>query len=190
MGGPLVRDAFELAARVHAGQTRRADGADFIAHLVRVAHLVRDAGGDEETVAAALLHDSVEKAGVAASEIRALFGPRVCEMVTALTDDCELADYALRKRALCAQVKSAGHDAAMIHAADKLINLRDTRAVWEVNPEVITERIGIPIAERVELWGEDLAMVRDQLQGLDLLIALEAELSGFKVALNEPVDIP
>ena len=79
--GPRFQRAFNFAARKHAGQTRKASTIPYIAHLMGVASLVLEFGGDEDLAIAALLHDVVEDCGGAPmlKEIRRRFGSRVAE---------------------------------------------------------------------------------------------------------------
>lgn len=183
--GELIRDAYAAAQRIHRGQKRKADGAEFIGHLARVAALVKEAGADDEAVAAALLHDAVEKTDVAGEEIAEQFGDRVRTIVLALSDDPAIEDYAERKRALRRQAEAADETVAMIYAADKLVNLRDIRAVWEEQPEVLQERLGISVEGRVELFREDVEMVRGKLEGLGLVDVFDSEVTAFERALAE-----
>jgi len=70
----LERQAYDFVLEKHAGQKRR-DGSDYTDHLVAVASLVREVMGidDEQVLAAALLHDVVEDAGVSLEELEAKF---------------------------------------------------------------------------------------------------------------------
>ena len=71
----LLRRAFETAERAHEGQTRRS-GEEFIHHPLGVARICAELHLDEQTIAAALMHDVVEDSGAEVEEIRAEFGPR------------------------------------------------------------------------------------------------------------------
>ena len=55
----LLRHSFEIAERAHEGQTRRS-GEEFIHHPLGVARICAELHLDEQTIAAALLHDVVE----------------------------------------------------------------------------------------------------------------------------------
>jgi GTP pyrophosphokinase len=61
--GPRFLRAFQFAVDKHAGQTRKAPTIPYIAHLMGMASLVLEAGGDEDLAIAALLHDVVEDCG-------------------------------------------------------------------------------------------------------------------------------
>src|SRR4051812_42060580 len=56
-------DAMIYAAQLHAAQQRKGTEIPYVAHLMSVAALVLEAGGDEDQAIAALLHDAVEDQG-------------------------------------------------------------------------------------------------------------------------------
>src|SRR6202795_1737878 len=86
--GPRLQRAFRYAAEKHAGQTRKQTAVPYLSHLMAVASLVLEAGGDEEMAIAALLHDVVEDCGgmPRLREVRKLFGRRVAHIVDGCTD--------------------------------------------------------------------------------------------------------
>src|SRR6188474_3304698 len=79
----LLRRAFEYAERAHAGQTRRS-GEEFIHHPLGVARICAELHLDEQTIAAALLHDVVEDTGADLEEIRSEFGDEISQLVDRL----------------------------------------------------------------------------------------------------------
>jgi len=137
--GPRFLRAFRFAAEKHAKQTRKASTIPYIAHLMGVASLVLEAGGDEDLAIAALLHDVVEDCGgmPMLKEVRRRFGNRVAKVV----DGCTDADtdpkppWRARKEKYIARLKREDADTRLISAADKLNNVRsilsDYRAIGE-----------------------------------------------------------
>ena len=129
--GPRSAEALVYAARLHAGQTRKASGTPYVAHLLGVASLVLEAGGDEEEAIAALLHDAVEDQGGAAvrQEIRQRFGDRVA----AIVDGCSDAEtvpkppWRQRKERFLASLHEADAAVLRVAAADKLMPHRRQR---------------------------------------------------------------
>jgi (p)ppGpp synthase/HD superfamily hydrolase len=81
-------DALVYAARLHATQTRKGKPTSYIAHLLSVAALVLEDGGDETETIAALLHDALEDQPKKTSpeEIRQRFGSAVLDLILACTD--------------------------------------------------------------------------------------------------------
>jgi (p)ppGpp synthase/HD superfamily hydrolase len=126
--GPRFLRAFEFAAEKHKYQTRKASTIPYIAHLMGVASLVLEAGGDEDLAIAALLHDIVEDCGGAPmlTQIRRRFGSRVAKIV----DGCTDADtypkppWRERKENYIARLREEDADTRLVSAADKLNNVR------------------------------------------------------------------
>jgi HD domain len=81
-------EAFLYAHRLHRQQWRKGTRIPYIAHLMTVAALVIEHGGNEDQAVAALLHDTAEDQGGAATllEVRTLFGDTVAEIVSDCTD--------------------------------------------------------------------------------------------------------
>src|SRR6202046_3706106 len=126
--GPRFLRAFQFAAEKHAGQTRKASTIPYIAHLMGVASLVLEAGGDEDLAIAALLHDVVEDCGGAPilTEVRRRFGKRVAHVVDGCTDsDTDpKPPWRERKENYLRHLKRADAGTRLVSAADKLNNIR------------------------------------------------------------------
>jgi (p)ppGpp synthase/HD superfamily hydrolase len=126
--GPRFLRAFEFAAQKHKYQTRKASTIPYIAHLMGVASLVLEAGGDEDLAIGALLHDVVEDCGGAPmlKEVRRRFGSRVAKVV----DGCTDADtypkppWRERKENYIARLREEDADTRLVSAAHKLNNVR------------------------------------------------------------------
>src|SRR5215470_5687673 len=114
-GRPVVRAAYEWASELHATQLRDVDQAPYIVHPLEVAAMLVSRGCDEEVVAAALLHDVVEKAEADIAEVRERFGERIARTVAAVTEDEALTNYQERKAALRAGVAAGGIDAQIVY---------------------------------------------------------------------------
>jgi GTP pyrophosphokinase len=126
--GPRFLRAVQFVAEKHAGQTRKASTIPYIAHLMGVASLVLEAGGDEDLAIAALLHDVVEDCGGAPmlKEVRRRFGKRVAHIVDGCTDsDTDpKPPWGERKENYLRHLKKADAGTRLVSAADKLNNIR------------------------------------------------------------------
>jgi (p)ppGpp synthase/HD superfamily hydrolase len=142
--GPRFLRAFLFAAEMHAGQRRKASTVPYIAHLMGVASLVLEAGGDEDLAIAALLHDVVEDCGGAAmlKEVRQRFGKRVANIVDGCTDtDIDpKPPWRERKENYLQHLRKAGRDTRLVSAADKLHNVRSILADYRDAGESIWAR--------------------------------------------------
>ena len=140
--GPRLQRAFNYAAHKHAGQTRKQTAVPYLSHLMAVASLVLEAGGDEDMAIAALLHDVVEDCGgmPRLREVRKKFGPRVARIVEGCTDSFgePKGEWIERKKGYLREVKHADAETRLVSASDKLHNVRtiltdyrrDGEAIW------------------------------------------------------------
>jgi (p)ppGpp synthase/HD superfamily hydrolase len=142
--GSRFINAFLFAARKHSGQTRKASTIPYIAHLMGVASLVLEAGGDEDLAIAALLHDVVEDCGGASmlKEVRRLFGKRVAKIVDGCTDTDTFPKppWRERKENYLQHLKKADADTRLVSAADKLNNVRSILADYHQIGESVWSR--------------------------------------------------
>jgi len=138
LGSRFLR-AFEFAADKHQKQTRKASTIPYLTHLMGVASLVLEAGGDEDLAIAALLHDVVEDCGgeKMLNDVRRRFGKRVAHIVDGCTDAYEIPKppWKERKISYISRLKEENADTRLVSAADKLNNVRsilsDYRALGE-----------------------------------------------------------
>jgi len=128
VGVELVTKAFRFAAAAHEGQKRRS-GEPFITHPVGVAKICVELRLDEETVAAALLHDVVEDTDITIDTIRKEFGAEIAALVDGVTkltrvqfqtrEQAEAENYRKMVVAMAEDVR-----VILIKLADRLHNLR------------------------------------------------------------------
>jgi (p)ppGpp synthase/HD superfamily hydrolase len=130
--------ALLFAAQVHRHQERKKTGIPYISHLLGVAAIVLDYGGDEDMGIAALLHDAVEDQGGRAMlrAIEQMFGARVAKIVDGCTDAYgdegkSKPKWYPRKLRYIRRVRREDAETRFVSAADKLYNaraiLRDVR---------------------------------------------------------------
>ncbi|NCW46955.1 MAG: bifunctional (p)ppGpp synthetase/guanosine-3',5'-bis(diphosphate) 3'-pyrophosphohydrolase [Actinobacteria bacterium] len=80
----VIERAFARAEQAHEGQLRKS-GAAYITHPVAVAEILADLGLDPNTIAAALLHDTVEDTPYSAELLRREFGDEIANLVDGVT---------------------------------------------------------------------------------------------------------
>jgi (p)ppGpp synthase/HD superfamily hydrolase len=124
--------AVDEAVRLHAHQARKGNHIPYLSHLLAVAGLVLENGGDEDQAIAALLHDGPEDQGGAATlaAIRDRFGTRVADIVAACSDTFETPkpSWRERKEAYLAHLSDLtadqGAEVWPVSLADKVHNAR------------------------------------------------------------------
>jgi (p)ppGpp synthase/HD superfamily hydrolase len=181
----LAVSALRFARRVHLGQYRKQTGEQFVEHPIAVAQLLSDAGYDGSLIAAAYLHDVVEKTDVSLDEIRERFGPNVAAMIDCLSEDPDIDGYSARKRALRHGILESGGDPVIIYAADRVANMRDWLKVAPEDRPACGERLGTTLEERFQLWTEDLEELHDLDPELPFLSEIEADLGELKAATGQ-----
>src|SRR6266496_1897947 len=90
----VIQKAYDFALKHHAGQNR-ASGEPYLVHPLEVAHLVAQMQLDSLTVAAALLHDTVEDTGVTIEDVQKEFGEQIAHIVEGVTKISKI-DFASR----------------------------------------------------------------------------------------------
>ena len=119
--------AVEFALTAHAQQKRKGTDTPYVSHLLGVASLVLEHGGDEEQAMAAMLHDAVEDQGSHLEPIiRERFGARVADIVLGCTDADTLPKppWRERKEAYIRHLETAGTEVLLVSCADKVHNAR------------------------------------------------------------------
>jgi (p)ppGpp synthase/HD superfamily hydrolase len=142
--GPRFERALLLALHKHALQRRKASEVPYFSHIMGVASLVLEAGGDEDLAIAALLHDVVEDCGgrPMLEELRGQFGDRVAGIVEGCTDNLDgtRPSWRERKEPYLRHLEHASDDERLVSAADKLHNLRSILADYRSLANGIWER--------------------------------------------------
>ncbi|MBQ9429589.1 MAG: bifunctional (p)ppGpp synthetase/guanosine-3',5'-bis(diphosphate) 3'-pyrophosphohydrolase [Clostridia bacterium] len=167
-----IKDAYDYAAQLHAGQTRQS-GEPYISHPVAVAQIVVQLGMDTDSVCAALLHDTVEDCAdkTSLAEIEARFGKEVSMLVDGLTklvsinvEDKEEEKIENIRKMLLAMSRDIR--VIFIKLCDRLHNMRTLGAKSEERRRAIaleTMYIYAPLAHRL-----GISFIKSELENLSL----------------------
>ncbi|MBD3421247.1 MAG: HD domain-containing protein [Chitinivibrionales bacterium] len=135
-----IFDAIEYASLAHHGQFRKGMSLPYIFHPIEVARIVFDAGGAEDQVIAALLHDVVEDTDTKLADIHDAFGAEVAAIVESATTIGLPSRWEQRKEKSLAQYANASPEALLVIFADKLNNLRSIHAEFNKVNEKVWQR--------------------------------------------------
>ena len=121
--------AIRFAVDAHAGTERRGKGFPYIVHPLEAMAIVATMTPDQELLATAALHDTVEDTDITIDVIRKEFGDRVADLVEAESDKfitglSEEASWRMRKQAAIDRIAAAPREARMVALGDKLSNMR------------------------------------------------------------------
>ena len=125
----LLDRAIVFAVRAHTGTERRGKGFPYIVHPMEAVEIVATMTNDQELLAAAALHDTVEDTDTTIEQIRAEFGDRVAALVATESDEPHqsgdsIENWRARKQAAIDRIVSAPLDSKMVALGDKLSNMR------------------------------------------------------------------
>ena len=125
----LLDRALIFAVRAHAGTERRGKGFPYIVHPMEAVEIVATMTADQELLAAAALHDTVEDTDVTIEQIRAEFGDRVASLVAAESDEPHqkrdsIENWRARKQAAMDRLAHGSRETKMVALGDKLSNMR------------------------------------------------------------------
>ena len=165
-----IRDAYEYAAKAHAGQ-RRKDGSPYVTHCISAADICVDMGLDEDSIIAALLHDVIEDTPISHETVAKRFGDTVANLVEGVTKltrvqlvSKEESQMESLRKMLMAMSKDIR--VILIKLADRLHNMRTMqyqREDKQRSKSLETMEIYAPIAHRLGMqkvkWElEDLSL--------------------------------
>lgn len=155
----LLHRAYEFASDAHCKQKRHS-GDDFISHPVAVALILAELEMDQETIAAALLHDVVEDVGLELCALRCEFGEEIALLVDGVTKLHRLAFHTKEeqqaenmRKMLLAMAKDIR--VVLIKLADRLHNMRTLKYHSENKQKEIaleTLEIFAPLAHRLGIY--------------------------------------
>lgn len=135
-------------------------------------------------IAAGTLHDTIEKTTTRVADLHRRFGPRITELVCAVSDDEDIADYHERTAAAREQAAAGGEEALTIFAADKISKVR------ELHVEIAAARRrkgAIATASRLRRFSHYqccLELLEQHLPDSPLVAQLHAEIEQLPAALG------
>jgi len=156
----LINRAYVFSVNAH-GTQKRASGDPYFSHPIEVAGILTELRLDDETIATAILHDTIEDTVATQDEIRELFGENVARLVNGVTklstveaqSDTERAAENLRKFLLA---MSGDIRVLLIKLADRLHNMRTLHFIEsdEKRRRIARETMDIyaPLAERIGMY--------------------------------------
>ena len=125
----LLDKAVVFAVRAHSGTERRGKGFPYIVHPLEAVEIVSTMTSDQQLLAAAVLHDTVEDTCVTLEQIRDEFGDRVASIVEAESDKnanglSAKDSWHDRKKGAIDRLAKASREAKIVALGDKLSNMR------------------------------------------------------------------
>ena len=146
--------AVAFAVQRHGKQVRKGTTIPYVSHLLQVAGLVLEHGGDLDQAAAGMLHDVVEDTTASLEDVELWFGPDIAAIVADCTDTTPEESYGNkrpwreRKSAYLDKLRDIGERSALVIACDKLHNTRTQVADLDTNGIAATAKFNAPPEEQ------------------------------------------
>ena len=169
----LVTKATIFAVNAHDGMKRKTNKNQYILHPMEAASIAGTMSESQELIAAALLHDVVEDAGITAEQIETEFGKRVAELVLSETENKREdlpadATWELRKQEAVALLKSTSDmDVKKLYLSDKLSNMRSFYREWKLLGDEMWQKFNQKDKEKQEWYYRSIADATSELSNFD-----------------------
>lgn len=157
----LFDKAAVFATKAHADTERRGKGFPYIIHCFEAAEIVATLTTDQEILAAAVLHDTVEDTDVTIDQIRVEFGDRVARLVdnesekrsaTPETEEEQVKSWRGRKVEAISRIAESSFDSKMVALGDKLSNMRAIARDYRVLGDKLWDRFHAPNGKADHEW--------------------------------------
>jgi (p)ppGpp synthase/HD superfamily hydrolase len=153
-----IEQAIRAATVLHKNQVRKGSVPyPYIIHPFAVAMIASDYTTDENTIVAALLHDTLEDTDYTLKELEDDFGGEVREIVHSITGPStrnDPRDFSEQKKEYLKRIKNASEKALIIVAADKIHNMRSAVEEYYENHPAFIADFGPQIQERLLTYQE------------------------------------
>ncbi len=154
-----IEQAIKAASVLHKDQVRKGSVPyPYVTHLFAVATIVADYTNDEDTIVAALLHDTLEDTDYTERELEDDFGGAVRDIVVALTEpaipEYNRQNVTMQKRQYVKQIKDASERALIVVAADKIHNMRSIVEEYYEDHSAFLSHFGTHIEDRLLAYQE------------------------------------
>lgn len=128
----MIDDAIVFATKAHSGKNRKGSTLPYILHPLEAGSIAASMTSDEEVIAAAILHDTIEDTDVTESDLKKKFGDKVAHIVANESEDKmthipKEDSWLLRKQATISHLKKCDDiNIKIVALSDKLSNMRAT----------------------------------------------------------------
>ncbi len=146
----MIDRAVKFAEQAHSGAYRKGTDIPYIFHPLEVSVIASTMTDDEEILAAALLHDTIEDAGVMYEDIEREFGKRVADLVAAESED-KSKTWIERKGHTLEHLKTVGKAEKILALADKLSNIRSLARDYLLVGDELWQRFNMKDKEK-QAW--------------------------------------
>ena len=170
MDTSILDKAIVFAVKAHQGIERKGKGFPYIVHPMEAVSIAATMTNDQDLLAAAALHDTVEDTSVTLKDIEREFGKRVADLVEAESDIVfegknREESWRLRKEEAIERLSKATNEAKIVALSDKLSNIRAIYRDYQAIGVKVWDLFCVKDAQSHEWHFRGLARALKSLQG-------------------------
>lgn len=163
----MINEAIIFATNAHGNQKRKGSNTPYILHPLEAGIIVSQIKYDENLIAAAILHDTVEDAGVSIEDIEKAFGRRVAELVAIESED-KSKTWRERKQHTIDHLRAEkDEDVKIVTLADKLSNIRAMDRDYLIIGDELWKRFNVKDKSEQKWYYEGLVEALEGLGGYE-----------------------
>jgi len=166
---PRIEKALYKAAQLHEGIYRKGpEHLPALVHLVAVASIVSEYTKEEDTIVAALLHDTIEDTKYSPEMMREEFGDKVTNIVMGVTipemhEGKETGEWSHDRRRYFENLKAAPMESVFVAAADKIHNFLSVLEGYRQDPERFKKDFHGTKEDRLRVYGAIADLIQDRI---------------------------
>lgn len=146
----MINKAIIFATNAHSGAVRKGTTMPYIMHPLEAAVIVSQMTTDQELIAAAVLHDTVEDCeNISIEDIKQAFGERVAQLVNAESEDKTKTWQERKSHTLQFLKNEASEDMKIVALGDKLSNMRAIARDYKVVGDQLWDRFNVKNKARI-----------------------------------------
>lgn len=180
---PKIDQAMQKASFLHRDQVRKGTKCPYIIHPVAVMSTVAEYTNDEDTLVAALMHDTVEDTEYTPEELEKDFGTNVKNIVLGITIP-DSSEWKSGRYAYIEGLLSAPQESLLIAAADKIHNAYSMYSYYADKKEEFSKSFGGSIEERIDVYQKIIDIIEERLDS-PILDKLQEEFIKYKAFLEK-----
>lgn len=183
----FVWQALNFAAAAHETQKRKSTDEWYIVHPYAVYEILSEYTDDNEVLAAAVLHDTVEDTDITLEDLAQQFGDNVALYVWGVTKDDSIVDWRERNQAYLDRLEhQAPEQSVMISLADKLANMADQIAEYDAHGVDMWQMFHAGPEDQLWWFGSVLRVAQKRLPGHPLVAQLDELLGIYNQRVVQP----
>lgn len=152
-----INTALKFAYKKHTGQTRKITNEKYFFHPIEVSLKVAQYTTDEDTIVAAILHDTLEDTDTSEDEIKSIFGENILNIILECSEKDKSKEWKTRKIQMLKSYSTLSKEACLIILSDKICNLNN---IYYHNDDNVWDYFNADKEEQKWLYESSLSILK------------------------------